>query len=129
MGILDELGTCFVRKYVFDTHDGVRCRNYHHWTYQRWKIPRRNHPMENWLFHVLASKEWENSFLCHFDDNKYFMHDVGTPDGALWVNKWLMHSKTRYSPVVDFGDRCVFYCLQKNAQVFLGSDYMDVEYW
>ena len=54
MVLLVVLGTCFLRKYVFDTHEVVRCRNYHRGTYQRWKIPRRNHLMEYWLFHFLA---------------------------------------------------------------------------
>ena len=57
--------------------------------------------MEDWLFHFLASKEGDkNRFLCYFDDiihlllalvtygeptpSGYFMHDVGTPNGAFW---------------------------------------------
>ena len=55
MVLLVALGTCFLRKYVFDAYEGVRCRNYHRGTSQRWKILRRNHLMENWLFHFLAS--------------------------------------------------------------------------
>ena len=27
--LLVVLGTCFLRKYVFDTYEAVRCRNYH----------------------------------------------------------------------------------------------------
>ena len=50
MVLLVVLGTCFLRKYVFDTYEGVHCRNYHHWVFLRWRIPRRNHLMENWLF-------------------------------------------------------------------------------
>ena len=57
MVLLIVLGTCFLRKYVFDTHEAVRCRNYHRGTYQRWKIPRRNHLMVNWLFHFFVSKK------------------------------------------------------------------------
>ena len=53
--LLVVLGTCFLRKYVFDTHEGVRCRNYHRGLCQRWKIPRRSHLMVDWLFHFLAS--------------------------------------------------------------------------
>ena len=97
MVLLVVLGSCFLRKYVFDTHEGVRCRNYHHGTCQRWKIPRRNHLMENWLFHFLASKKGStNRSLCHFADVIYLlialvtygeptpheMHDVGTPNGV-----------------------------------------------
>ena len=99
MVLLVVLGTCFLRKYVFDTHEGVRCRNYHRGTSQRWKIPRRNHLMENLLFQFFASnKEVKNRFLCHFDDiiyllialvtygeptpSNHYMHDVGTPYGA-----------------------------------------------
>ena len=52
--LLVVLGTCFLRKYVFDAYEGVRCRNYHRGTSQRWKIPRRNHLMVNWLFQFLA---------------------------------------------------------------------------
>ena len=57
MVLLVVLGTCFLRKYVFDTHEEVRCRNYHRGTYQRWTIPRRNHLMVNGLFHSLANKK------------------------------------------------------------------------
>ena len=31
MVLLVVLGTCFLRKYVFDAYEGVRCRNYHRW--------------------------------------------------------------------------------------------------
>ena len=54
MVLLVALGTCFLRKYVFDAHEGVRCRNYHRGVSQRWRIPRRNHLMGDWLFHFLA---------------------------------------------------------------------------
>ena len=50
MVLLVVLGTCFLRKYVFDAYEGVRCRNYYRGLSQRWKIPRRSHLMENWLF-------------------------------------------------------------------------------
>ena len=74
MVLLVVLGTCFLRKYVFDTHEGVRCRNYHRGTSQRWKIPRRSHLMGNWLFQFLASKKGvKNCFLCHFDDIIYLL--------------------------------------------------------
>ena len=55
MVLLVVLGTCFIRKYVFDTYEGVRCRNYHRRVSQRWRIPRRSHLMEDWLFHFLAN--------------------------------------------------------------------------
>ena len=70
MVLLVVLGTCFLRKYVFDTHEGVRCRDYHRgpvqdadpihigrarWIgHRRWRVPRRSHLMESWLFHFLA---------------------------------------------------------------------------
>ena len=54
MVLLVVLGTCFLRKYVFDVYEGVRCRNYYRGVSRRWKIPRRSHLMENWLFHFLA---------------------------------------------------------------------------
>ena len=50
MVLLVVLGTCFLRKYVFDAYEGVRCRNYHRWVSLRWRIPRRNHLMGDWLF-------------------------------------------------------------------------------
>ena len=81
-------------------------------------------------------KRGENRFLCHFDDiiqllialvtygeptsSKNYMHDVGTPNGAFWGNQWLMHSKTRYSPVVDFGGRCVFSACKRTLRYFWG---------
>ena len=55
MVLLVVLGTCFLRKYVFDAYEGVRCRNYHRWVSLRWRIPRRNHLMGDWLFHFVAS--------------------------------------------------------------------------
>ena len=55
MVLLVVLGTCFLRKYVFDAYEGVRCRNYHRRVSQRRRIPRRNHLMVDWLFHFLAS--------------------------------------------------------------------------
>ena len=54
MVLLVVLGTCFLRKYVFDAYEGVRCRNYHRWVSLRWRIPRRNHLMGDWLFHLKA---------------------------------------------------------------------------
>ena len=55
MVLLVVLGTCFLRKYVFDTYEEVRCRNYHRWVSLRWRIPRRNHLMGDWLFNFLDS--------------------------------------------------------------------------
>ena len=55
MVLLVALGTCFLRKYVFDAYEGVRCRNYHRRVSQQRRTPRRNHLMEDWLFHFLAS--------------------------------------------------------------------------
>ena len=63
MVLLVVLGTCFLRKYVFDTHEGVRCRSYHRGTYQRWKIPRCNHLMGNWLVHFLPVKRGIKTYL------------------------------------------------------------------
>ena len=54
MVLLVALGTCFLRKYVFDSYDGARCPNHHRGVSQRWRIPRRNHLMKDWLFHFLA---------------------------------------------------------------------------
>ena len=50
MVLMVVLGTCFLRKYVFDAHEGVRCRNYHRWVSLRWRIPRRNHLMGDCFF-------------------------------------------------------------------------------
>ena len=99
MVLLVVLGTCFLRKYVFDAHEGVRCRYYHRWVSLRWRIPRRNHLMGDWLFHFLASyQRGKSNFLCHFNGiclllialvtygeptpGYYCMHDVVRPDGA-----------------------------------------------
>ena len=95
MFLLVVLGTCLLRKYVFDAYEEVRCRNYHRGLSQRWRIPRRNHLMENWLFHFLPSYKGERgvkAFLCHFygiccllialvthgepTPGNYIMHDV-----------------------------------------------------
>ena len=119
MVLLVALGICFLRKYVFDAYEGVRCRNYHRGFSQRWKIPRRNHLMENWLFQFLAShKEGKSEFLCHFYDiyhlliasvthgeptpGNYYMHDVVPPEETFWGSSWQTHYKTRYSPQVRF---------------------------
>ena len=68
MVLLVVLGTCFLRKYVFDAYEGVRCRNYHRWVSLRWRIPRRNHLMEDWLFHFLGIVLGgvKTRILCHF---------------------------------------------------------------
>ena len=67
MALLVVLGTCFLRKYVFDAYEGVRCRNYCRGLSPRWKIPRRNHLMESWLFHFLAKyKGCKSKVFCHF---------------------------------------------------------------
>ena len=50
----------------------------------------------------------------------YNMHDVGTPNGTFWGNKWLMHTKTRYSSVVDFGGRRVFTACKRTLRYFWG---------
>ena len=73
--------TCLLRKYVFDAHEEVRCSNYHcgpfserrpytigraGWIGHRLcRIPRRNHLMESWLFHFLASLKGVNKCFCH----------------------------------------------------------------
>ena len=109
MVLLVVIGTCFPRKYVFDTYEGhvavitiVGC----------------NHLMGYWLFHFLASyqgvKSIFMSFLWHLlsadcisylwraTPGNYYMHDEVPPDGAFWGNSWQMHGKTRYSPFVGF---------------------------
>ena len=55
--LLVVLGTCFLRKFVFDTYEGVRCRNYHRGLSQRWKTLRRIHLMRYWLFQFVASNK------------------------------------------------------------------------
>ena len=66
MVLLVALGTCFLRKYVFDAYEGVRCRNYHGGVSERWRIPRRNHLMGDWLFHFLASYQGGKSNFMSF---------------------------------------------------------------
>ena len=119
MVLLVVLGTCFLRKYVFDAYEGVRCRNYHRWVSLRWRIPRRNHLMGDWLFHFLDRYQGEKQFLCHFYGICYLlialvtsgeptpgnddMHDVVPPNGAFLGSSWQKHDKTRYSPLLlDF---------------------------
>ena len=69
MVFLVVLGTCFLRKYVFGTYEGYVAVITIVGFSQRWKIPRRNHLMEYWLFQFLASnKGVENRFLCYFYD-------------------------------------------------------------
>ena len=63
---LVALGTCFLRKYVVDAYEGVRCRNYHRRVSQRWRIPRRNHLMGDWLFHFLAKFKRGKSIFMSF---------------------------------------------------------------
>ena len=92
---------CFLRKYIFDAHEGVRCRNYHRWVSLRWRIPRCNHLMEDWLFHFLASYQGgKNKILCHYHDichllialvtygeptpGNNHMHDVVSPNGGIF---------------------------------------------
>ena len=102
--------------------------------------------MENWLFSSLpVAREVKTEIYVVFDDiiqllialvtygeptpSNYFLHDVDTPNGAFRVIKWLMHSKTRsFLPWLTLLAG-VFLLLAKNAQAFLGSDSMDVEYW
>ena len=105
MVLLVALGTCFLRKYVFDAYEEVRCRNYHRGVSQRWKILRRNRLMEDWLFHFLGKyKGGKSNFLCHFmayvvccialvtygepTPGNYFLHDVVPPKGAFWESSW-----------------------------------------
>ena len=66
MVLLVVLGTCFLRKHVFDAYEGVRCRNYHRWVSLRWRIPRRNHLMVDWLFHFLVSYRKGKTFFMSF---------------------------------------------------------------
>ena len=113
MVLLVVLGTCFLRKYVFDAYEGVRCRNYHCWVSLRWRIPRRNHLMGDWLFHFLDSfYGGKSKDFCHLFDifhllialvaygeptpSNYYMHDVVRPNGAFWG----VHGKSIVRPGV-----------------------------
>ena len=58
MVLLVVLGTCFLRKYVFDAYEGVRCRNFYCWVSLQWRMPRRSHLMEDWLFHFPGNFLW-----------------------------------------------------------------------
>ena len=119
MVLLVGLGTCFLRKYVFDAYEEVRCRNYHRWVSLRWRIPRRNHLIGDWLFHFLASyQRGESNVLCHSygicnllialvtyggpTPGNYYMHDVVPPSGAIWGSSWQKHYETRCPPLVGF---------------------------
>ena len=119
MVLLVVLGTCFLRKYVFDAYEGVRCRNYHCWASLQWRIPRRNHLMGDWLFHFLDSFQGgQNKELCHFYDifyllialvaygeptpSNYYVHDVVRPNGAFLGDSWQKHYETRCLPLVGF---------------------------
>ena len=109
MVLLVVLGTCLLRKYVFDTYGEVRCRNYHRGLSQRWKNTATK-PFNGELafsfpcqFQGVKSKN-----LCHFltfNDlliakvtnggpipGNYKMHDVVTRKGAFgrypWANAW-----------------------------------------
>ena len=114
-------------------------------TYRRWKIARGNHLTENWFFHFLANTKWDkNKSLCHFAGIIHLLielvtsgeptrgicdlHDVGTFHGGILGKRWLMHSKTRYSPwlILVVG---VFLLLAKERSGIFGFDYMDVDYW
>ena len=50
----------------------------------------------------------------------FFLHDVGTPNGASSGNTWQMHGKTRYSPTVGFLLPFVFSAFQKSLRFFWG---------
>ena len=101
MVLLGVLGTCFLRKYVFDAYERVRCRNYYR-VELAFSLP-------------CQEKKGKSIFLCHvhgfFDlliasvtyvestPGNYYMHDVVSPKGAFWESSWqMMHGKTRYSP-------------------------------
>ena len=137
MVLLVALGTCFLRKYVFDAYEGVRCRNHHRRVSQRRRIPRRYHLMGDWLFHFLASYQGgERKFLCHFygiccllsalvtygepTPGNYYMHDVVPPKGAFWGSSWQMKCKTRYSPKVGFLSPYTFFAFQTSLRMFWG---------
>ena len=137
MVLLVVLGTCFLRKYVFDAYEGVRCRNYHRWVSLRWRIPRRNHLMGDWLFHFLVSyQRGEKQFLCHFygicylqialvtyggpTPGNYYMHDVVSPNGAFWESSWQKQYKTRYSPLVGFLLPYTFLISKRSLRLFWG---------
>ena len=130
MVFLVVLSTCFLRKYVFDTCEGVRCRNHHRGLSQRWKIPRRNHLMEYCYKGVNAK------FLCHFygirvllialvtyggpTPGNYYVHDVVTPKGAFGENSWQMHGKTRCSLPVGFLLPYILAAFKKSLRFFWG---------
>ena len=137
MVLLVVLGTCFLRKYVFDAYEGVRCRNYHRWVSLRWRIPRRNHLMGDWLFHFLVSyQRGKSKFLCHFygicylqialvtyggpTPGNYYMHDVVSPNGAFWESSWQKQCKTRYSPFVGFLLPYTFLVSNRSLRLFWG---------
>ena len=137
MVLLVVLGTCFLRKYVFDAYEGVRCRNYQCWASLQWRIPRRNHLMGDWLFHFLGSFQGgQYKFLCHFYDicylliafvaygeptpGNYHMHDVVRPSGAFWGSSWQKHNKTRYSPLVGFLLPYTFLVSNRSLRFFWG---------
>ena len=138
MVLLVVLGTCFLRKYVFDAYKGVRCRNYHRWVSLRWRIPRRNHLMGDWLFHFLAIYiKRGKRYLCHFygicfllialvtyggpTPGNYYMHDVVSPNGAFWGSSWQKQYKTRYSPLlVGFLLPYTFLISKRSLRLFWG---------
>ena len=137
MVLLVVLGTCFLRKYVFDAYEGVRCRNYHRGLSQRWKIPRRNHLMGNSLFHFLASyKGGKSKILCHIygihyllialvtyggpTPGDYYTHDVVSPKGAFCESSCQTHGKTRYSPAVGFLLPYMFSAFKRSLRFFGG---------
>ena len=136
MVLLVVLGTCFLRKYVFDAYEGVRCRNYHRWVSLRRRIPRRNHLMGDWLFHFLASyqggKSIFMSFLWHCylltalvtyggpTPGNYYMHDVVPPNGAFGESSWQRQCKTRYSPFVGFLLPCTYLVSKRSLRFFWG---------
>ena len=133
--LLVILGTCFLRKYVFDAYEGVRCRNYFCGLCQRWKIPRRSHLMGDWLFHFLARFQGgKNNILCHFYDicylqialvtygeptpGNYCMHDVVPPKGGIFGEFMANAKKTRYSPQVVFLLPYTFFAFKRSLRFF-----------
>ena len=137
MVLLVALGTCFLRKYVFDAYEGVRCRNYHCWASLQWRIPRRNHLMGDWLFHFLDSFQGgQSKELCHFYDifyllialvaygeptpSNYYMHDVVRPNGAFLGDSWQKHYETRCPPLVGFLLPYTFLVSNRSLRCFWG---------
>ena len=109
----------------------------HRWVSLRWRIPRRNHLMVDWLFSLLCqlsgvSKQFFMSLLWHLlsaialvtygepTPGNYHMHDVVRPNGAYWESSWQKQYKTRYSPIVGFLLPYTFLVSDRSLRFFWG---------